>query len=501
MRWIINIVTNYLKFFINIAVVLFMTPYVAGKLGIDLFGMWSLLLALFFAFSALDFGFSIAGVKYVGEYYGKRDFDGLNHVVSTLMVIYLGLTLFCLILVTMIAQFLPEWLQIPPTEQEAFTRGFLILGCIMAFNFPASIYRSVLLGIGRMDLTNAADLTMALINAAIIYTILEQGYSITAMAISHGTAQLAMSAVLIPVVHRQIPGFKLSFKLFSKQEIYQLSSYSWFAFLGNVSTVIMLRMDPVIIKSYLPLAAVALYAIASKVGEYAFTLNKQFANALAPMVAQSYGRGDGDRIKMVLLEGTRLQLGVSLPILALLYFHAPTFIEAWMGSEYLDSVPVLRILVLGVVCATIQLNPASVLIMTSRIRFVGYAGVAAALLNLIISIILVKVWGLEGVATGTLITAFTLQMLLICYTACRQEGVSLWQFTRKGILSSIPALLPTLLLAYELRAWLGIDGLGDIFLQSAICGFVYLFLFLFTAISKDERKRTWAFIQSKRSKS
>ena len=86
--------------------------------------------------------------------------------------------------------------------------------------------------------------------------------------------------------------------------------------LANVAVLLTLRLVPVVIKLFLPLSAVALYAVAAKVSEYTFLLNKQFSNALMPLVSQLHGRGDHDAIRRIMTDGTRFLLALAVPSLA-----------------------------------------------------------------------------------------------------------------------------------------------------------------------------------------
>ena len=46
MHWILNIATSYLRFAVSMVVVFLMTPYIIGQLGMDTFGLWSLIFAV-----------------------------------------------------------------------------------------------------------------------------------------------------------------------------------------------------------------------------------------------------------------------------------------------------------------------------------------------------------------------------------------------------------------------------------------------------------------------
>ena len=80
MRWVINIASNYLRFLVGMVVVFFMTPYIVSRIGVDLFGLWSLIFAVIGIFGLLDLGFATAAVKYVAELSAKKDHAGRNQV-------------------------------------------------------------------------------------------------------------------------------------------------------------------------------------------------------------------------------------------------------------------------------------------------------------------------------------------------------------------------------------------------------------------------------------
>ena len=171
---------------------------------------------------------------------------------------------------------------------------------------------------------------------------------------------------------------------------------------ANVAVLVTLRLDPVVIKLFLPLSAVALYAVAAKVSEYTFLLNKQFSNALMPLVSQLHGRGDHDAIRRIMTDGTRFLLALAVPGIGLLYYYAPEFIQLWLGAGFAGSADLLRILLLALIPATLQLNAANILGMTGQHRYLAIAMLVSAALNLLLSMALIAAFGLPGAALGTL---------------------------------------------------------------------------------------------------
>ena len=487
MHWILNIASNYLRFAISMVVVLIMTPYIIGQLGMDLFGLWSLIFAVIGIFGLMDFGFATAAVKAVAEAAGNNDATGRNRALASLLMVYTVIGLLSLLLVIMLSGPVAGSFDLTDNQPGAFLPVFWLLGIAVSLNFPASLFKAALSGAGRMHIVNAVELLMVLINAGLIYTLLQAGYGITGLAISTAVTMLGTSLALIPLTYRLLPDFSLHWRLVSLDKIRPLLSFSVYAFMANIAVLMTLRLDLVVIKLFLPLSAVALYAVAAKISEYTFLLNKQFSNALMPLVSQLHGRGDSGAVRRIMTDGTRMLLALAVPGIGLLYYYAPEFIQLWLGAEFAESADLLRILLLALVPMTLQLNAANILGMTGQHRFLAFAMLASAALNLLLTVVLISVFGILGAALGTLAAVLLVEAAVILPRACRHSQVSALGFFRTVVWPSLPAAVPMLACALVLDQWLATDHFGLLCFKVVTCGSVYLAGFYFTGLSAAER--------------
>jgi O-antigen/teichoic acid export membrane protein len=488
MGWVLNIASNYLRFLVGMVVLFFLTPFIVSRIGMDLFGLWSLIFAVIGLFGLMDLGFATAAVKYVAELSASRDHAERNQVLATLLVIYSGLGLVCLMLVAALAGTAPAWFDLTESQREDFTIALWLLGTAMALCFPLSLFKAILVGSGRMSLVNLVELGTTLGNAALIVFLLEAGYSLLGLAISTALTMLLSTLLLIPFAYRLTPELSLSPAQFTRSRIRELSNFSFYFFIANVSVLIILRIDPVVIKVFLPLSAVAVYAIAAKVSEYTYLLNKQFSNALMPLVSQSKGTGDTDTIRRILVDGTRFLMAIATPFIALLYFYAYDIITLWMGKEFAGSVPLLRILLIAVLFTSIQLNAANVLGMTGHHRFVAFSMGGSALVNLGLSILLIQHFGLTGVAIATLSAAFLVETLIIVPKACTMHGVSLSRFVVGALIPVLPALAVALGIVYLLDHLQAANSFTWIIVEGAASALIFFIVFYWTGFKAEERR-------------
>ncbi|MCF7982766.1 MAG: flippase [Thiohalocapsa sp.] len=487
MRWIVNIATSYLSFVVSIVAVFFLTPFIVSKIGMDLFGLWSLIFAIVAMFGMLDLGFATAAVKYMGEFAGSDDRKGRNEVLATLFVVYTGLGLVCITTVAVVSNHAGDWFNLTSQTEQLFTIALWMLGCAVAINLPLNLVRAILNGGGHMAVTNTVEIVVTLVNASVIALTLHLGYGMLGLIVTTATTMVLANVVMIPFAFHYTPGLSLNPVLFSRKRVREVMDFSLFFFLANVAVLLILRIDPVVIKSFLPLTAVAVYAIGAKIAEYAYYLNKQFSNALMPLVSQSKGGGKEEVITRVLMDGTRFSLSIAVPFVSLLFFYADDVILLWMGDEFAGSIPVLRILLVAIFFTAVQLNAANVIAMNGDHRFTAYAMLSSAAINLVLSLIFIQFFGLNGVAFATLIAAFTIEMLVIVPRACRARNIPALRFFTHAVGPSIPPLLPSLAVAWGLAELQPPSNFLWLLLEGGAAALVYFTVFAATALSPEER--------------
>ena len=114
---------------------------------------------------------------------------------------------------------------------------------------------------------------------------------------------------------------------------------------------------------------------------------------------------------MLLLRGCQASLAIMFPISLTLLFRGKTFINLWMGPQYGHIAgTVLQILLISQFFNASGSTPSSLMMATGKHKPVAIAASISAALNLLLSIVLVKIIGLYGVAWGTSIATTTVYL-------------------------------------------------------------------------------------------
>src|SRR4029450_674186 len=137
----------------------------------------------------------------------------------------------------------------------------------------------------------------------------------------------------------------------------------------------------------------------SEVGQI---LTDQFMKVLAPLAAELHAEDDRFRLRTLYVISSRLTLAIFLPIACALVVLTRPILTVWVGEAYASYSYIVEILTLASLIETSQWPAMSVLQGMGRPRPLAIMWVAAAVANLGLSVTLVHVFGLAGVALGTL---------------------------------------------------------------------------------------------------
>jgi O-antigen/teichoic acid export membrane protein len=487
MRLIINIASSYFRFLASIVVVVMLTPYILEQIGIDRFGLWSLCLASAGVLALLDMGLSTATVKYVAERTGNGDHRARNEALSSLMVVYSALGIICATTVFLVAEQVVSLLDLADQDASDYVFAMQIIGLCLAFALPLTLFKTMLVGAGRFDMVNVAEIIGVVLNAVLIILMLELGLDIYGLAIAYASILVAVPLMLAPIAFRILPELTIKPALLRWERLRELLPMAFYFLLANIAMLLILRSDVLIIKSFLPLTAVAAFAIAARIGEYAYLLNKQFSNAIMPLISQSNGSGDRHTVRASLVDATRILAGIATMLIGLGIFHAETLVVIWVGEDLLDAALPLRIILLAVLFSTLHMNASNVLGMSGGHRGVAGIMLASAAVHVLLSLMLIPEFGIIGAALAMLISAVLVEFGLLLPLACKQQGVRLGEvFT--DLVPCFIAAIPMLLVADILGHLMPASSLLILLVQSAVAASVFIIIFITIGLTRMERK-------------
>ena len=442
-----NVSTRYLAIAVELLLGLVMLPFNLRHLGQEAYGLWMLVGSVTIHFSVLDMGYGSAIVKFVAQYRAHRDAKALNEIASTMFFLFAAIGVAAYLVVVGLAFNLDHIFRI--TAQQAHTAQWilLIIGLNVACNFPFSVYGGVIDGFQRYDRNNivaiGSAVTVAVANAAV----LRAGYGLIPLVAATTTVRILTYFVYRMNAFHVYPPLRIRAAYVRRSRLREITGFSVYSSIIDWENKLNYELDEVVIGAFLGSAPVAIWAVADRIISGTQRLTNQVNGVLFPFIVDSDTTNQNARLKRLLLEGTRLSLATVVPIAMALMILADPLVRAWVGPKMMDSAPIVQLLAIVVALRVGNATGTTLLKGAGRVRYLAFANIATGLVNLAMSALLVKSFGLVGVAVGTLVPVALSTMFVLFPAACRRVEVPLGHALRFSVWPAIwPAVVAGLCL-------------------------------------------------------
>ena len=391
-----NVGSSWFALGINVLVGIFISPYILHRLGDDAFGLWVLIFSVTGYYGLFDLGIRSSIVRYVAKYSAVDDHEQLNRLISTSLASYTAVCLVCLLLTGVGAFFVSFLFRVSPDFLITARWLFLMVGTAVALGFPLGVFGGVLEGLQRFYLLNLTSVTSILLRALLIVIVLKHGGGLLSVALITMGLPLITAGINAVFVFHLLP-LELSRRLIDRTTLKKIANYGGTTFIIIVAGRLRFKTDALVIGTFLSSAAITYFAIGSRLVDYASEVVSSLAQVFVPMSSQSDATGDLARLRKIFVAGNRVCAMVIFPITAMLIILGKSVIEAWVGKRYVaTSYPVLLVLLIPSTLMLAQAASGRILFGMGRHRTWAWVVLAEGVANLILSIVLVRRFGILG---------------------------------------------------------------------------------------------------------
>jgi O-antigen/teichoic acid export membrane protein len=448
-----NVGSSWFALGVNVLVGIFLSPYILHRLGDEAFGLWILIFSATGYYGLFDLGIRSSIVRYVAKYSALQEHDELNRLVNTAMFSYSGIGALVMAVTLILAYHLNSIFRIP-TEFVVIARSLLlIVGTAVSVGFPLGVFGGILEGLQRFYLLNFTNVSSTLLRALLIVIALRHGRGLLTVALITVSLPLLGSLVNATAVFRHL-SLRLGPQYVSRSSFRRIASYSGTTFLILVAGRLRFKTDAVVIGTFVSAAAVTYFTIGSRLVEYATEVVHSMAQIFVPMSSQSDAVGDLGRLRQIFVAGNRMCALVIFPISAILVILGKSVIEAWVGARYVAaSYPVLLILLIPSTVMLMQTTSSRVLFGMGKHQTLAKVTLAEGIANLVLSIILVRKFGIVGDALGTAIPLSCTILLFLPHHLCRLLKLRVISYLRHAFLLPLGLTIPLVCVLLLMRRW------------------------------------------------
>lgn len=468
-----NVGSSWFSLSTDVAVGIFLSPFLIHRLGDTAFGLWVLIFSVTGYYGLFDLGIRSSVVRYVSKFTATDDIADLAKLINTSLFTYSCIGLFTFLVTGTLAIYVDSIFKIP-ADFHATARWLLIMvGASVGLGFPLGVFGGFLDGLQRFYVNNWANVLGNFLRVVLIVYALLHG---------KGLLTVALITVAIPLLTSSIRGiiaFRIrpvpwGLKYVNRSTFRTIANYSGVTLIIMIATQLKFKTDNIVIGTMISAAAVAYFSIGSRIVNYAQQVVMALAQNFLPIASQSEATGNMDRLRKVFVAGNRFCALTSLPITATLLILGKSVIEVWMGKKYVaTSYPVLVILIIPATLMWAQAASGRVLFGISKHRTWAFVTLGEGICNLILSIILVRPYGIEGDAWGTAIPLACTMIFFMPGHLCRQLGIKIGTYLREAFVLPLLINVPLVITLLLLRRWYHPHNYRQLIPQLLIAGVVY----------------------------
>lgn len=242
------------------------------------------------------------------------------------------------------------------------------------------------------------------------------GLDITAVAWAYTAGALVGLAILVVRLFAQVPmpGLRPS-----RRDAGILLHTMTFA-LQDIATLLLFRLDAIILSVLATTAAVGRYGAAYRIFEATWFVTVAIVGAFAAMFTY-LNRSSEPTLRAVFERALKLALATLLPLAVAFGLCAPAVVDAIFGEKLVGAVEPLRLLAPAVVLLGVGALATTLLMSQRRARPVLWISLAAVAVNVAVNFALVPGMGASGAAVAMLATE-ALLALTATFVAARVVG-------------------------------------------------------------------------------
>ena len=421
---------------VSIAVGLISVPIGLHYFGPVRYGIWAVISSIIAYLSMSSLGINTGATVLTAK--AAKPFEQWTVLRRSLFLLVVSSTV-VLSIVLGIAHFYPRWVvilgKISPTFRNEASKAMIAVAVLFLLNLPLTVFFSGFTGLQKLywerfyiSLTKIVELI------ALILTVLVKG-SLISLALLRGAGVLLVS--IICASHFLISNSEIRQRSskpirneFSVRSIFA-SSFRFFSI--GIAAMVVWNTDNLVISHFLGAKAVTPYAVTFKLLTTAFVMFMALNSALFPMYGRAVAFDHWEWIQRTYNKATRL-----LPIIGgLIWIGAIAFgreiINLWTGPDgYGGKLIIFALGGYGYLLSMVNIH-AGLLSGLNLVKNTVFIGWLEAVANFGISIALVRVLGIGGVALGTFLGSLL--------TVCWMIPVAIYIKTKKKIKFNFRPLL------------------------------------------------------------
>jgi len=489
-----NLAWNVTAFAAGIVVTFFIAPLLIHSLGDGPYGVLALMSEITGYYGLLDLGMRTAVSYFVARGAARNDFSSINDTMHNVFWLLAGLAGVAGLIGAGVVWAAPHWFNIVGVTANEARIAIAVTSGTFALSLPASVFSATLYGLRRLDMVNGVNLFFRVGSVIPIVILLQAGGGLVSFVVLQSSITVLRWLTEAWLVRRAGLTRNLLFPIrWNRKTMGECVRYGMGNTTINISQLISGQFDLMVIAAFIDTRWVTVFYVARTICNYYRGVISAIVHTFTPHVTHLDSRGERKELVDFYLRISRIVAYVSTWLMVGLVVFGRPFVALWIGESYVSgnfyyrTDTVMYFLVAGLYFRTLQSMAWQVLLGSRELAFLTWVNIAEAVANLGLSVLLVRSYGLVGVAAGTAIPMWIAYGVAMPIYMVRKYEIS-WSRYLQAVLR--PAAVTCVV--FGPICWLAVTEfyphtLWQLFASATVVSLLYGVFVVLVELNKEER--------------
>lgn len=401
----IAIIVSYLMILVNTLSNLLLTPLCLKYLGIEMYGLYQMVYSVAHYILILDFGICTTMVRYIATYHAKDDYNSeKNFSAHCLGIVAVIIAVVAIIGVIVNSQLLKIYPSIAQNEAGIAHNIFVIMVVTIAITILEHFFQGIIMAYEHFSIVKLISLLKIILKICLTVVMLILGLDVVSIVLADLIVSV-LSVLLMAVYSFGIIKFKIKLSHLDKALIFSVSSFMFAIFLQSVVSYVNNVVDKTILGVMTTKTDVAIYSVGLTFITLFNSMSSVISGVFLPQATKLVSH-DADRKTLTefISRPGRYQFILCGAIIAGFILFGKEFIVLWAGSSTIRTWDIALIIMIPNMIPLIENTVISILDAKKKRLFRSIVLFGISVINVIISIVLVKQYGMIGAPIGTAIS-------------------------------------------------------------------------------------------------
>ncbi len=412
-------------------------PVMIHGLGLEGFGVVTLIASVIGYFGLLDVNLSAGAIKYLSQYHTQRDNSRFAQTFWFGAVFYGTLGL---------AGGLAIYASAPLVLDHVFSvsaaaRADTLLALqVAALGFFLSQLQNYLLvvpqALQRYDRSAQTEILFGIVGNLAAAAAAATGTGIAGVIAARVAVSALNLAWLVRVLHLlELP---LTPAWPARDVVRAMTHFSAYAYLSRLATLFHQHGDKLIIGTLAGPVALAFYTVPTQLAGRILGLSFRLSSVIFPRVSSLAASGEQLLLRRMYLDASRLLTYLNLSVLGLIVVGGDEFLRRWVGAEFVaPGYPVLILITLALMVDSLTNIPSLITDGLGQPRITGRFALARGVVGLLLVFAGTRLAGIEGAAMAHLASSLLMTSLFLAFVHGRTVPVSFADTWREALFPSL----------------------------------------------------------------